>query len=250
VRVLGIDVNELLLARWHQWLMPTHQPFVVPIEMAERHGWDDNREALTFELRDTFELYALAEDHALVWLTRAQARELPQAVRGAQPGVHRWPTQNAAHDVVQVVRYVESGRRSSRHREITEQGWTEAQTVVPDARRLAGTFAELSGPNCFGTVMAAAGIPGADHIWMQIEPFEAWLSDFTRPGGRDDQPGTVLTWRDQQASLTHAAITLGGGYLLHKPSQGWMSPVKVLTVNEGKYSARTPGRHLTRRQLT
>jgi cell wall-associated NlpC family hydrolase len=97
--------------------------------------------------------------------------------------------------------------------------------------------------------MAAAGIDGADRTWMQIELFEAWLEDSTRLGGRDDQAGTVLVWRDLHARPTHAAVTLGGGYLLHKPSQGWMSPIKVLTISEGKYSARTPGHQLTRRQL-
>jgi hypothetical protein len=249
VLVLGIDVDELLLARWHRWLMPSQQPFVLSPEVAEQRGFDDAREALSPELRDSFELYGLTDDSSLVWLTRAQARQLPEAVRHAQPSAHRWPTENRAHDLLRVVRYVESGRRPSRHREIGEKGWQEAQNAVPDGRRLAGSFAERSGPNCFGTVMAAAGIDGADRRWLQIGPFEAWLEDSTRSGGRDDQPGTVLVWRDQKSRPTHAAITLGGGYLLHKPSQGWMSPIKVLTVSEAKYSARTPGRHLSRRQL-
>jgi hypothetical protein len=36
---------------------------------------------------------------------------------------------------------------------------------------------------------------------------------------------------------------------VHKPSQGWMSPTKVLAVRDVKLSARTRGRHLGRRRL-
>jgi hypothetical protein len=39
------------------------------------------------------------------------------------------------------------------------------------------------------------------------------------------------------------------GWALHKPSQGWMSPAKVLTVSEAMFSARTRGQHVQRRTL-
>jgi hypothetical protein len=35
----------------------------------------------------------------------------------------------------------------------------------------------------------------------------------------------------------------------HKPSQGWMSPTKVLTVRDAMLSARVPGHHVQRRTL-
>jgi cell wall-associated NlpC family hydrolase len=107
-----------------------------------------------------------------------------------------------------------------------------------------------AGPNCFGTVMAAAGTPGADSTWMQREPFESWLAESTVAGGRDDDPGTVLVWRDREGQVQHAAVTLGDGWALHKPSQGWMSPTKVLGVREVIFSARQRGHHLERRQVT
>ena len=114
---------------------------------------------------------------------------------------------------------------------------------------VAGRFPAHSGPNCFGAVLAAAGVDGADRVWMQREPFEAWLAEHTRPGGPDDGVGTVLVWRSRDGLVQHAAVTLGDGWALHKPSQGWMSPTKVLRVPEVKLSARTPGRLLHRHHL-
>ena len=89
--------------------------------------------------------------------------------------------------------------------------------------------------------MAAAGVPGADLVWMLREPFEQWLSETTRPGGCDDDPGTVLVWRSPDGLVQHAAVTIGDGWALHKPSQGWMSPRKVLTVQDVLRSARAAG---------
>jgi hypothetical protein len=71
---------------------------------------------------------------------------------------------------------------------VAEATWDALAGVLPTARELAGAFPPRSGPNCFGTVMGAAGVTGAAATWMQREPFEQWA--------------------------------------LHKPSQGWMSPTK------------------------
>jgi cell wall-associated NlpC family hydrolase len=76
------------------------------------------------------------------------------------------------------------------------------------------------------------------------------LADRTRPGGTDEAPGTVLVWRNDDELVEHAAITIGDGWAIHKTSQGWMSPTKVLSVRDVKLSARDKGRHLTRHQLT
>jgi cell wall-associated NlpC family hydrolase len=62
-------------------------------------------------------------------------------------------------------------------------------------------------------------------------------------------PGTVLVWRSASGAVQHAAVTLGAGWALHKPSQGWMSPVKVLEVRDLLRSARGPDRRLGRRTL-
>jgi hypothetical protein len=239
--VLGIDVGEDELARWRAWLMPAEQPYVVPHAVAADLGLADEPGRLTMELTDSFWLYGTG-DHAVVWLTRSAARRLPAGVRAEQPAPHRWPTADAARDVDRVVRFVEEGRRPSRHEEVTT--WN-----LPATRTLAGTFPGRSGPNCFGTVMAASGVTGAEREWMQREPFESWLQGQTRPGGVDADPGTVLVWRNPAGVVDHAAITLGEGWALHKPSQGWMSPTKVLAVADAKLSARSPGRHLERHRL-
>lgn len=62
--------------------------------------------------------------------------------------------------------------------------------MVPAAGHLAGTFAPQSGPDCFGTVMAGAGVPESADVWMLREPFELWLTTATQPGGDDEEPGT------------------------------------------------------------
>jgi hypothetical protein len=248
-RVLGITVPGSRLRQWRDWLMPAEQPFLVPPALAERLDLPDDPERLTFEVKDSFWLYDLAGS-ALCWLTRADSARLPAEVRRGQPAPHRWPSADVERDLDRVVRFVETGRRTSRHREVTERTWDRLYAVLPGARALAGTFPDASGPNCFGTVMAAAGTPGADSTWMQREPFESWLAESTVAGGRDDDPGTVLVWRDREGQVQHAAVTLGDGWALHKPSQGWMSPTKVLGVREVIFSARQRGHHLERRQVT
>lgn len=75
--------------------------------------------------------------------------------------------------------------------------------------------------------MGACGVDGAEDEWVLREPFEEWLTRNTVKGGRDDEPGTVFVWRDREGLVQHAAVTIGAGWALHKPSQGWMSPIKV-----------------------
>ncbi|MFB9992957.1 hypothetical protein ACFFLM_13360 [Deinococcus oregonensis] len=127
--------------------------------------------------------------------------------------------------------------------------WQAAEKLLPRARTLAGTFAHGSGPNCFGTVMAAAGVLGAELEWMQREPFEEFLANHTHAGGKDDHPGTLLVWRSKGRQLEHAAVTLGGGWALHKPSQTWMTPRAVLPAPALIRAYRTPGHRLERRTL-
>jgi cell wall-associated NlpC family hydrolase len=84
---------------------------------------------------------------------------------------------------------------------------------------------------------------------MLREPFEAWLTTATQPGGDDAQPGTVMVWRDRLDAVQHAAVTLGDGWALHKPSQGWMTPRVVLPVSEIKRAALQKGHRLNRRSI-
>jgi len=46
VKVLGIDVDETLMAQWRTWLMPERQPFVIPADVAAvtlGDGWALNK---------------------------------------------------------------------------------------------------------------------------------------------------------------------------------------------------------------
>ncbi|MBL0750009.1 hypothetical protein [Nocardioides baculatus] len=275
MRVLGIDVSPDLVARWSRWFAPEAQPFLADDALAAAVG--GREEELTDEVRDTFCLYGPPEGLRHLWLDEEQLLALPRVLRARlvreqvvherevvpsvrawehlvprareQADGHRfvwWPSLLAGHEREVLTAYVEEGRRASRHEEVPDQVWAGAGDLMPGARRIAGTFPAASGPNCFGAVMAAAGVPGADEVWMLREPFEEWLAAATRPGGRDDGPGTVLVWRSPDGLVQHAAVTLGGGWVLHKPSQGWMSPTKVLTVVECRASARANGRRLER----
>lgn len=248
VEVLGIAVERRDLEEWLDWYMPDVQPFLVPRDVATRLGLEDEPGRLTMELRDTYWIYGDQQD-AVCWLDRAASRTLPPAVRREQHVVHRWRSGDVESDVLRLVRYLEEGRRRSRHTEVGDESWSQLASLLPGARRAGGTFPGRSGPNCFATVMAAAGVPGAGEVWMLREPFEDWLDGSTIRGGTDDAPGTVLVWRSPDGLVQHAAITIGHDLALHKPSQGWQSPTKVLTTAEAKLSSRAKGRRLSRHTL-
>ena len=248
VLVLGIEVSGELLDRWLGWFAPPVQPFVIPVDLADSLGLDDDRSRLTPELRDTFCIYGV-DSSALVWMSQAEARRLPTSVRRSQPVGHCWPSSIAGREIETVIKYVQEGRRTSRHGDVAPGTWGAIAATLPNALSIAGTFPRRSGPNCFGAVMAACGVEGAEDVWMLREPFEDWLAGHTAKGGHDDEPGTVLVWRSVDGAAQHAAVTLGDGWALHKPSQGWMSPTKILALRDMKYSARVRGRHLHRRHL-
>jgi len=276
--VLGIDVSPALLKQWTDWLAPDVQPFFLTDQQAKQWNLPTADRKPTAEQRDTYRIYAIDRAAARVaWLDEATYAELPKPTRaalvraqvrcdrGAVPTVHQWQSvlgpevrrQADGHRFVwwksllddraeQVLpRIVSEDLGPSRHTEVHD--WP---TGLPRARELAGTFAGGSGPNCFGTVMAAAGVEGADEVWMLREPFEQWLAEHTVPRGRDDVPGTVFVWRDTNGLVQHAGITIGGGWMLHKPAQSWKTPRKIRTVAEVKRATRTAGWRLERRRLT
>ena len=279
---LGIEIEPELVARQADWLAPTLQPFLVLKDNTDSIGMAPVSGDLPAELRDTFEIYNVPDELACVLvgeeefndlgrtarsdLVRSQitfGREVIPSVRSApadlraqvskQADGHRfvwWPSLLQGHQESVLGEYLRFGRRPSRHLEVAESLWENTRQTLPGARALAGTFPDASGPNCFGTVMAAAGRSEAADVWMLQEPFEDWLSSNAVPGGNDNDPGTVLVWRSPKGLAQHAAVTIGGGYAIHKPSQGWMSPRKVLTVPETIASARQTGRRLTRYTLT
>ena len=275
--VLGIPVSDELLARWVTWLAPTRQPFVVD---PEDELVDRRDRVLSRELLDTYELYGGKGKH-LAWLTESELLALPRqrradlirvqvdGGRSVVPTVRRWeslvgprardqadghrfvwwPSLLGDHTEQVLAEFVDNGRRPSQHRSVSRSTWAAAEHLLPRAEELAGTFPAHSGPNCFGAVMSAAGASVTEQDWASREPFEAWLSERTVAGGGVSAPGTVLVWRSPAGEVEHAAVTLGDGWALHKPSQGWMSPTKVLSVDDVIRSSRCWGRRLTRRRI-
>ncbi|MBB5234968.1 hypothetical protein [Deinococcus budaensis] len=277
MRVLNIPVAPHLLTAWAGWLAPERQPFFLTGEEARRLGLDTvPRAAATFtpEERDTLALWNVSgEADRIAWLREEQWNALPLATRrallqaqvrhgrGAVPRVRDfadrlpglegsrfvwWPSLLSPAVLARVV--AREGLDCQRAA-VPEAVWEAAHPRLPGARDLAGTFPHASGPNCFGTVMGAAGVDGAAREWMQRSPFEAFLASRTRPGGRDDAPGTLLVWRDAAGAAQHAGVTLGGGWALHKPSQTWLTPCVVLPVEQLKRFSRTRGWRLHRFRL-
>lgn len=277
--MLGIEVPDDLVESWARWLAPDPQPFLVGAD-----GWADvagEAGRVTPELRDTFRLWGVAPGSRLLWLSeaafasldardrRALVREQVVRRRGAVPTVRAWrdvldPTELRRHgdghrfvwwrslvdtDPVGILRRVVSDRRlASRHAEVAAATWRACDQVLPAARGLAGTFPDGSTTCCFGTVMAAAG---ADDTAAcdSVEPFSAWLEATCRPGGDPARPGTVLVWRDMTGSPVHAAVSIGDGWALEKPSQEWHSPRGVAAVRDVVRLARLAGQHLERHTI-
>ncbi|QNE17292.1 hypothetical protein F1D05_04365 [Kribbella qitaiheensis] len=282
MHVLDIEVSPGLLNSWVDWLAPDRQPFFVTAKQAKAWSLSPEPAEPDKQLRDTYRTYNLDSRLKSVWLDEAGFMELPRQTRGALvraqvthdrdavPTVRAWREvlgqdiaqqadghrfvwwKSVLRDVAPVVlpRIVSEDFGPSRHRAVPTSVWSASDGALPRARELAGTFPDGSGPNCFGTVMAAAGVDGAAEEWMLREPFDAWLDQHTTRGGRDEVPGTVLVWRDNNRAVQHAAVTLGAGWALHKPSQSWMSPRKIRTTQEILRSTRTPGWHLTRHTIT
>lgn len=262
------------------------QPFYLTSRQAEACGitTDPRPPQLGDELHYTYAAWRVPRDLHLVWLEDQEFHALPRSVRarlvraqvehrrGLVPTVRRWsgvdddaqlrgqgdghrfvwwPSMLEGAEDVTVGLIVSRIERilPSRHREVTAAEWKTAGRVLPRAEELAGTFATGGGPNCFGTVMAAAGVAGAAETWMQQEPFEAWLRANTRAGGDDARPGTVLVWRDADGTAQHAAVTLGGDWGLHKPSASWATPRKVLSVREIVRVSRAPGLRIHRHTM-
>ena len=250
VIVLGIEVDADLLARWRCWFAPAVQPF----RAATAAVAGSTPLEISPEVRDTYFVYdgewcCLSEDA----FNRLPAGERRAMLRGRDRGAPRlWPGDLAAGGDDPLLRWVEAGVGRSRHAEVGAATWRQARELLPGARDLAGTFPDRSGANCFGTVMAAAGVDDAAAAWMHQAPFEAWLAAATRPlrgTSYDDRPGVVLLWRDGRGTAVHAAVTIGDGYALAKPSQAWCSPRLVRTVRETIQASRFTGVRLERHRI-
>ncbi len=271
---LGIKVGADVLDCWRESFAPPIQPF-----RTDRLGSDSigigRQMNPTLEVRDTFHVYSgnwtwleepefnqlrLKVRRELLFRRVALGRlnQIPEHAR-RHVAAHRtdsrvvwWPSLLRRVGDRPLLSYVENGLPPSRHREVTSAIWARAAGILPRAADLAGNWPSGSGPNCFGNVLAAAGVEGAEFEWTQREPFEDWLAGNTtcfRGTQRDHQPGIVLVWRNREGLAEHAAVTIGDGYVLNKPSQAWFSPRVVWTVQETIAASRYRGVTLSRYRI-
>lgn len=271
---LGIDVPPDLLARWREWFAPRRQPFNTTRLGGDAAGIGQPAEP-TLSLRDTFHVYG---DENWTWLEEPEFTALDLTTKRALlrgraatgrlrqlPGDERalvgrcavdsrvvwWPALLRRVGDQPLLDYAENGLPPSRHREVSCTTWSTCSQLLPEAVNLAGRFPASSGPNCFGAVLAAAGAGSASDR-TQREPFEKWLAAHSQPvrGTQlDHLPGVVLVWRDHEGLAEHAAVTIGEGCTLNKPSQGWFSPHLVWTVPETIAASRRRGAALSRYRI-
>lgn len=257
--VLGIAVSESLLEKWRRWCSPALQPFPFDdLSAAERAQLPHRVMQPSEEERDTFFLYQgewtwLDENEFRALSADLRRRLLASRRRATSPKpVPRWPSELIAADDDPLIRWVETGCRPSLHREVSDETWLHSARTLPRARSLAGTFpADGSGANCFATVLAAAGDDVADERWVQLSEFADWLREETTPvrgTAHDTAAGTVLVWREND-ELAHAAVTIGDGWALVKPSQSWSSPRIVRPARELIKGWRYPGTRLERHRI-
>lgn len=279
--VLGIEVPPDLLRRWIGWVAPDPQPLFVA-SAREWPGTPGDRDGISAELADTYQLWRIPRALDVVWIGSGDFRDLPRRRRAAlvreqvdhrrevptvrgwadlldrqelvtQADGHRfvwWPDLVAPKAEAVLTRLVTDDRLASRHREVPAATWRRCASVLPGARALAGTFPEQGGPNCFSTVLDAAGVRDSSAAWDATEPFDAWLHDATARGGSDDACGTVYVWRTNEGRTHHAAVGLGDGWALEKQSRDWHAPRAVVAVADLIRSNTYRGQRLERRRIT
>ena len=279
MRVLGVSVGQELLASWATWLAPDPQPFLYEDSRFGDVASDDGD--VTPELRDTYRLWGGTAKLRRLWLSEERFRALPRKTRaalvreqvrcgrGAVPAVrawsdlvsradmwengdgHRfvlWPSLVAANRDAILERAVSTDRLASRHHEVDKSTWRACERWLPRARELAGSFPDGSTTCCFDTVIAATGAD-EPHACDALEPFERWLSRACRRGGAAGRLGSVLVWRTVEGELVHAAVSIGDGWVLEKPSQDWHSPRAIVTERDVVRTTRLPGQRLERHTL-
>lgn len=257
-KVLNIAVSDDLVERWRGWFAPPRQPFPLDLlDSAVAASIPVIEGDPTDEVTDTFGVYS----GTWTWLDEAEFDALPYRSRRALSAARRraarpkpmpaWPSELAREGDDLLVRWVETNRKPSQHAALPASVWRRASQLLPEAKRLAGTFPSGSGANCFGNVVAAAGVP--DTATVQVFPgqFQAWLDRQTEPvrgTGQDREPGTVLYWTEH-GKLAHAAVTIGDGWVLNKPSQAWSCPRLIMTVRDLINRWKYPTTRLYRRRI-
>jgi hypothetical protein len=108
-------------------------------------------------------------------------------------------------------------------------------------RRLAGTFSNSSGANCFATVIAGLTPDLLEsrriaQTWMlEFEFLAALDSHGFHDAGKLEipaQPTSVLTWWTSSGKIIHACLVLEFGLVLNKDAQSWFAPRQILKLED------------------
>ena len=288
MNILGIAVNVEVQSLWRRWLAPEMQPFYIDSLDRWPRSVPRGR-SLSPELRHTYKTWRLDRSLETLWLdettflgmSRTQRAELvrTQVVhgRGAVPTVRRWsdlldpmtlraqadghrfvwwpstiasnPSKVLSRAVIAAPDGGASDALPSRHQEVSTVTWRRCTAILPGAKQIVGSFPRSSGPNCFGTIMAAAGVPGAAQESMLQAPFLSWLGSACQREGRDEEAGIVLVWRDGKGAPIHAAVTIGDGWALEKASAEWWTPSAIRSVADVIRMSRLRGHRLERHRI-
>jgi len=281
MRLLEIDIPDELMNRWRRYLAPEWQPFFVRSQDGFSFPKMDEAPAFTDDLRCTYTGWRIRDATSIVWFNEESFMDLPpgdrarlvrlqvQRRRGAVPSVRRWQddfdveqlrSQADGHRFVwwpslldenpePVIRaQVEDGQLATRHEEVSEETWRRCKDVLPGARDIVGAFPRSSGPNCFGTTLAAAGHADIGERVLQ-DRFESFLKECCVQGGRDEDVGTVLVWRDKDRLPFHSAVTIGDGWGVEKPAETWWTPRIVADAAQLVKINRSVGLRLERHHL-
>lgn len=288
MNVLGVPVSADVYERWARWLAPDVQPFFVG-SLRDWPSGPGCGGTLSAELGHTYRTWRIDRSLEILWLDEATFADMPRERRaalvraqvdhgrGAVPSTRRWsdvvdprtvraqadghrfvwwPSLVARNPRVVLSRVITGSpdgaagpAEPSIHATVPEETWTRCSLALPNAKSVAGSFPTSSGPNCFGTVMAAAGVADAADGRVLQTPFDEWLGATCRPGGRDGDPGTVLVWRDGSSDPTHAAVTIGDGWALEKASEEWWTPRVVRSAAAVITAARARGQRLERHRI-
>ncbi|WP_424951357.1 hypothetical protein [Deinococcus sp.] len=262
-RVLNIPVSARVLHAWEEHFAPAVQPFYLCAEQAARLSglplWQRDElhpSHLPLSVRDTLNLHDVAPEAEWALLLDEQGfLALPPDLRlellrsqqtfrrggvwqepqTGQPFVW-WPstwqalTPQARWEWLRG--FLEEDRPPCRRRELPTAQRDLLRRRFPELPRLMGSFAQGSGPNCFGSVMAACGVPGVEGLWLHAPLLLRWLNRVASPSDTLDACGTVLVWRDAAGKAQHAALSLGDGWLFHKEAQAWFAPRQVVRLQD------------------
>jgi hypothetical protein len=98
---------------------------------------------------------------------------------------------------------------------------------------LIGTYADRSGPNCFGLAAAFAAAKGDGRSawlherWLHPAPFFSRLA--TAGYRKRSYDGSIGIWVVERGNeAVHAAINLGNEWVFEKPGQSFYEPYRLL----------------------